>query len=249
MVVRSGNESIVRFEREGIRGYFIGAWVLFFLAVATLAIGLDEAADYSRWGHRILAFALSKYVWAGVGGAWAALRVYKNGLALSQAFVAVGPDGVRLRLLKDIKSIKYVLRPEQRFEWGDIGKITCDRGSCLFWAGSSLYTLHENSPSPPTVAQLMAEWKGVQLPAQESLEPPGIRAMRLKKAAKLGGIGIALMGTVAAGGWWVFSHAPASYNWPFYKAEFLVLLVFGTLGFSLFLTGITLAVIESNRRL
>jgi hypothetical protein len=38
MVVRSGNESIVRFEREGIRGYFIGAWVLFFLAVATLAI-------------------------------------------------------------------------------------------------------------------------------------------------------------------------------------------------------------------
>ncbi len=243
MIVRSGNESIVRVDRERIRGYRIGGSVVFFLALANLAIGLDEAAGYSRWGNRILAFG--RYAIYMVPAAILSIQVFKVGRVLSQAFVAIGPQGVTLRLLTR-KVYTFVPRPEQRLTWEEIRDLTCDGRVCRFRAGSQVYKLDDdNSPSPPEVAQLMAERMGVQLPAQ-ALAPP---SKRLKQAGILGGIGIAMMGVVAAGGWWLFSHAPASYNWPYYKAEFLALLVLGFVAITLAGTAVILGLMELNHRL
>jgi hypothetical protein len=94
------------------------------------------------------------------------VKVFKPGRVLSQAFVAIGPQGVTLHLLaKDW--ITYVPVPEQRWTWEEIRDITCHGRVCRFRVGSHVYTLNDdNSPSPPEVAQLMAERMGVQLPAQ-----------------------------------------------------------------------------------
>jgi hypothetical protein len=72
---------------------------------------------------------------------------------------------------------------------------------------------------------------------------------RATQAVILFGIGGALITVVAAGGWYLYSHAPGSYDWPYYKAEFLAILVFGTLGITLLGTGITLGLMELNHRL
>jgi hypothetical protein len=244
MVARSGNESIVRYDRERIRGYRIGGSVLFFMAVILLVLALDEAAGQSQWGHRIIVFA--SYAWYAVPGAFIALKTYQAGRAFSQAFVAIGPDGVRLHLVRK-KGLTCVLLPEQRFQWEQIGDITYNGGFCQFRAGSHLYTLGDNnSPSPPTVAQLMAERKGVQLPAQELLVPPGKRPMpRLSQAAIMSGISLPLIGVVVAGGLWMYRHDKGVY----YAAEFGALALIGLLGGILFLTAIILVLIEMNHRL
>jgi hypothetical protein len=176
--------------------------------------------------------------------------VFKVGRVLSQAFVAIGPKGVTLHLLAK-KGFTYVPLPKQRWTWEEIRDITCDGRVCRFRVGSHVCTLDDdNSPSPPEVAQLMAERMGVQLPAHELLVPPGKRPMpRMKQAAILGGIGIPLIGVVAAGGWWLYSNAPASYDWPYYTVEFLALFVLGLCGFTLSITAIILALTELNHRL
>jgi hypothetical protein len=250
MVVRSGNESIVRYDRERIRGYRIGGSLVFLAVVVILVLGWDEAAGRSGWGHRIIVFAVS--AWYAVPAAFIALKAYKAGWAFSQGFVAIGPDGVRLHLLRK-EGFNLVPLPEQRFKWDEIDDITCYGGSCRFRAGSHVHTLSDdNSPSPPMVAQLMAERKGVQLPAQVLLVPPGKRPMpRLTQAAIMGGISLPLMGVVVAGGFWIYSHAKG----PYYVAGFgdltliVVLGLIGMLGATLFLTAIILILIEMNHRL
>jgi hypothetical protein len=248
MVVRSGSESIVGYDRERIRGYRIGGLVVLSLALANLAIGVDEAAGYSRWWDRIL--ALVPYAIYMAPAVFIGLKCYKAGRVLSQAFVAVGPQGVRLHLLAK-KGFTYVPLPEQNLKWEEIRDISFDGRFCRFRVGGHLYTLNDhNSPSPLTVAQLMADRMGVQLPAQALLLASGKRPMpRLKQAAMAGGVGLALIGVVVAEGWRLYSHAPASYDWPYYKAEFLTLVVLGLLGFISFFTAITLALVELNHRL
>ncbi|HEX4809571.1 MAG TPA: hypothetical protein VH325_11615 [Bryobacteraceae bacterium] len=244
MVVRSGDESIVRYDRERVRGYYIGGSVLSLMAVMIVVLSLDDAAGQSGWGHRIIVFASS--AWYAVIGAFLALKVYKAGRAFSQAFVAIRPDGVRLHLLRK-KGLTCVLLPEQRFKWEDIGDITCNGGSCRFRVGGHVHTLsNDNSPSPPTVAQLMAERKGVKLPVQESLVPPRKTPMpRLTQAAIMGGISLPMMGIVVAGGLWMYRHD----HGPYYEAEFGALALIGLVGGILFLIAITLTVVEMNHRL
>jgi len=51
MVVISGDESIVRFDRARIRGYYIFGSVMFFLALVAVALAVDQAVDDSRIAH------------------------------------------------------------------------------------------------------------------------------------------------------------------------------------------------------
>ena len=79
-----------------------------------------------------------------------------------QAYVAAGPGGVRFCLL-DKNGLVWTPLPEQRFSWEQISGISYDRSRrvCRFRAGNQDYTLSDfNSPSPPTVANLLLEWKG-----------------------------------------------------------------------------------------
>jgi len=205
-----------------------------------MALGLDEAAGESGWGRRML--TLAWYGWYAVPSTFLAWNRYKAGRVLSQAFVAIGPDGVRLRRRK---GVMYLL-PEQRFKWEEIGDIACNGAVCRFRAGGHLYTLEDaNSPSPRTVAQLMAEWKGVGLPDRESTAAPGKRGMpRLTQAAILGGISLVLISIVVAGGLWLYRHTAG----PYYEAEFGALGLIGLAGGVLFFTAGTLVFIEINHR-
>ncbi len=75
MVVTSGNETIVRFDRERIRGYHISASVLFFFAAVVVVFGLDQAAGYSLWRNKLAALADNAYYF--VPGAFVALKLYQ----------------------------------------------------------------------------------------------------------------------------------------------------------------------------
>ncbi|HTX34977.1 MAG TPA: hypothetical protein VME43_08145 [Bryobacteraceae bacterium] len=246
MVVKSGDESIVRFDRERGRGYAIGAWVLLLIALGNMAVGLDDARAYHRWKNRILAWALSSSVWFGAPAAWAAWKAFQSSRVLSQAFVAIGPDGVKLHLVKwSVAKIQYLPLPEQRFTWEEIQQVHWVGDSCNYWVRGQPYTLtDENSPSPRTVAQLMAERKRVpnEVPA---LAPSGKKSTRQAQAVKLGASGIALAGGVAAGGFWLYGRVGA----PYYTAGFFILLLMGALSFTLFFTAVFLAVVELNHRL
>ena len=176
----------------------------------------------------------------------------------SRSFVAIGPEGVRLELLKFTagdpvglvkRYARWTPQQEQRFKWEEIGDITydSDKGVCRFRARNYIYELTDNnSPSPRTVAKLMAERLGVQLAAQELLVPPGERPMpRLTQAAIMGGISLPLMGAVAVGEVWINSQAEG----PYFDAEFGALTVLGLLGITLFISAIALVVIEVTHRL
>jgi drug/metabolite transporter (DMT)-like permease len=234
---------MVRFDRERSRGYCIGGCVLFFIGLTILAIGLDEASGGFYLGYRPSPAFIVRDLIGGVLAACIGVAGYKSGTAFSRAFVVIGPDGVRLRLVK--KDFPFKLLPEQRFKWEEIGQIACGRGICNFRAGSQGYELNGfNSPSPTTVAQLMAERKGVQLSAQELLVPSGPKMPSLTKSAKMGGIGLALIGAVAAGGFWLYRHQ----NGPYYASEFLALAVLGFLGFFLVGLAIVFFIMELNHR-
>jgi hypothetical protein len=206
---------------------------LFFIGLAVLAIALDEVSGGAYMGYRFLPISIAIEIMIGVVGAYFGLEGYKSGTAFSRAFVVIGPDGLRLQLVT--KGFPFKLLPEQRFKWEEIGHIACGRGICGFRAGSQVYELNGfNSPSPTTVAQLMAERKDVQLSAQELLIPLGPKLPSLTKSAKMGGIGLALIGAVAAGGFWLYRHQ----NGPHYVAEFITLFVLGFLG--LFFVGMAI---------
>jgi hypothetical protein len=202
MVVKSGNESIVLYNRGFTVTLRVLGWVLSFLALVLFGGAL-----------------LGQIPWVmplcfGVLAAFTAGLLLMYAREFSRGFVAFGPEGVRLGLLKFNAGDPYgfVRRyatwtplPEQRYKWEEIGNITydSDKGACRFRARNNTYELTDNnSPSPRTVARLMAERKGVQLPDQESLAPPGERPMpRMKQAKIYFGIGLSAFGGFAAGVW------------------------------------------------
>lgn len=244
MVERSGNETIVRFDRERIRGYRIGGLVVFFIALTLLAIGLDEATGGSHLGYTANPVSIIRALILSAIAAYIGVKGYKSGTAFSHAFVAIAPEGVRLQLLT--KVFPFQLLPEKRFRWDEIGDIACNKGLCRFRAGGRVYELSNyNSPSPTTVAQLMAESKGVHLPAQALVAPPGPKMPSLTQTAIMGGAGLALIGAVAAGGLWLYRHQ----NTPHYVPEFLALAVVGFFGLFLAGTAIVFFLIELNHRL
>jgi hypothetical protein len=252
MVLISGDENIVRFDRARIRGYYIFGSVMLFLALVAVALAVDQAVDDSRIAHTdrtnitVLLLVLVQYsAICIVPLMYLGLKAYQAGRAFSQGFVAIGPEEVRLRLV--IKRwLDCVVVPEQRFKWEVIEDLTCKGKVCRFRAGSRVYTLSEEcSPSPPTVAQLMATTMRVQLPSHELPLPPGKKATtRLTQAAISGGISLVLIGVFVSGGFWVYGRVGG----PYYALEFFSLVVLGTLALIFFGTAIVLLVLEVNHR-
>lgn len=245
--MRSGNESIVRYNRGFILILYVVGWLLIVLAVVFLGAALRGATGWVA------------PIGVGLPSVFTARILFSMARRFSRSFVAIGPEGVRLVLLKFTagnrvggfvtRYARWTLRQEQRFKWEEIGDITydSDKGVCRFRARNNIYELTDNdAPSPRTVAKLMAERNGVQLPAQELLVPPGKRPMpRLTQAAIMGGISLPLMGAVAAGALWMHSHAEG----PYFEAEVGALTLLGVLGITLLLTAIALVSIEVTHRL
>jgi hypothetical protein len=236
MVVRSGNESIVRYNRGFTLTLQVVGWVLILLAVGDLWGALLGKVD---WSSSLFFWVASVYV------VW---RVFSLTGPFSRSFVAIGPEGIRLGLMKRTGSKRSTL-PEQHFKWEEIEHIAydSDKGVCRFRARNYSYELTDNnSPSPRTVAKLMAERMGVQLPAQELLVPPGKRPVpRLTQAAIMGGISLLLTGAAVAGALWMRSQADG----PFTAAEGGTLIVLGLLGIILFVSAIVLVIVEVTHRL
>src|ERR1700733_2838867 len=121
MVVISGDESIVRFDRARIRGYYIFGSVMFFLALVAVALAVDQAVDDSRIAHTdstnitvLLLVLVQYYAICIVPLLYLALKAYQAGRAFSQGFVAIGPKEVRLHLVIK-KWLNCVVVPEQCF--------------------------------------------------------------------------------------------------------------------------------------
>jgi hypothetical protein len=247
MVVRSGNESIVRYNRGFILTLHVVGWLLILLAVVSLGAVPFQA---TTWVASLC---------VGVPSAFTARILFSMARRFSRSFVAIGPEGVRLELLKFTEGkrvagfvtryARWTVLQGQSFKWEEIGDITydSDKGVCRFRARNTMYELTDNdAPSPRTVAKLMAERKGVKLPTQELPVRPRDRLMpRLTQAAIMGGISLPLMGTVAAGAFWMHSHAEG----PYFEAEVGALTVLAVLGITLFVTAIALVLIEVTHRL
>jgi hypothetical protein len=143
MIVRSGDRSIVRYSRWFILGLYAVGSALILDAAFFLLLGVYAA-------H-----------WFAVPAALLAPKLYSLARVFSRGFVAIGPEGVRLGLLKNC-GLTWVALREQSFPWEEIGDITYDAAHrvCRFQAGNSRYALtYDNSPSPKTVAKLLAERK------------------------------------------------------------------------------------------
>jgi hypothetical protein len=235
MVVRSGDESIVRYNRGFTLTLHVAGWALILLAAADLG---GAFLGKVNWSSSLFFWVASVYV------VW---RVFSIARPFSRCFVAIGPEGVRLGLMKRTGSKRSPL-PEQRLKWEEIGGLTydSDKGVCRFRARNSTYELtDDNSPSPRTVAKLMAERMGVELPVQELLVPPGKRPVpRLTQAAIMGGISILLLGAAVAGALWMRRQADG----PFTDVEGVALIVLGLLGMVLFLSAIVLVIVEVTHR-
>jgi hypothetical protein len=235
MVVRSGNESIVRYNRGFTLTLQVVGWVLILLAAVDLWGALWGKVD---WTSSLFFWMVSVYV------VW---RVFSIARLFSRSFVAVGPEGVRLGLMKSSGSKRSTL-PEQHFKWEEIADISydSDKGVCRFRARNYTYELtDDNSPSPRTVAKLMGQRMGVQLRAQELLVLPGKRPVpRLTQAAIMGGISLLLMGAAVAGGLWMRSQADGPYT----DAQGGALIVLGLLGIILFVSTIVLVIVEVTHR-
>lgn len=92
-------------------------------------------------------------------GIWIIARRY------SQTYVKIGPEGVRLCVLKQ-RGLMWTLLPERSFAWDDVFEIACNKYQrfAKFNAGGESFTLNDfDSPSPPEVAELMAKRKGEPL--------------------------------------------------------------------------------------
>jgi hypothetical protein len=253
-------ETVVRFGRDRIRGYYIFGALLLLIVVLNLAVGFwIEAGPSER--HRstidILMAVLRQprqgYVRRGAFFAvtmglalFAAVKLFQAARASSRAFVAIGSEGVTLHLMRKTGPSSYALLPEQRFAWDAIHTVTYTEGYCRFVVDGVAYLLDADiCPSPGTVARLMAERKGTPLSAETVRPPSGKQSLpRLTQAAIAGGIGLGLSGAVALGAWWVSHHVGG----PFYVAEFLSLVLFGVVALTLFSTGMVLALIELNHR-
>ncbi len=132
MIVRSGNETVVRYNRGFILGLQVVGWVLILFAVAALGGALSGEV----WWPGAVFF--------GVPSAYVVWRLFSMARSFSRSFVAIGPEGARLGLLKRTEGkAKWSLLREQRFKWEEIGHITydSDKGVCRFRARDYTYEL------------------------------------------------------------------------------------------------------------
>ena len=238
--MKSGNESIVRYNR----GFTVTLRVLGWFLILGAAIFL--------WGVIFEGISWSGPLYLGGLSVFTACYLFVTVRPFSRSFVAVGPEGIRLGLMKfhpgdPVSMVQryaiWTLLPEQRLKWEEIGNITydSDKGVCRFRARNYNYELTDNnSPSPRTVAKLMAERKGVQLLDQEALVPPAERPMPRRKQAKIMvGIGVPTLGAFAAGVWWANSQAGEISS-----AAVGILTTLALVGISLIISAIILVVQE-----
>jgi hypothetical protein len=133
-------ETVVRFGRDRIRGYYIGAALLLLIVVLNLAVGFWIEAGPSQRHRSTIDIVLAVlrqpregYVRRGAFFAvtmglalFAAVKLFQAARVFSRAFVAVGPDSVTLRVVRKQGQgpSAYTLLPEQRFAWNAIHTIT-----------------------------------------------------------------------------------------------------------------------------
>lgn len=269
MVEESGGEKIVRMDREQIRLYYIIGWGMILISAIYACAGLSgwlfdaPGPLWSGWRGRLGALLIPLILTI------LAVKLFRTAQRCSQVFVAIGPDGVRLRLMQakfDFSKpltttpnyqVLFIpvpkLLPEERFSWDEIGGIKKEEdGTCIFHARDRLYKLKDgNCPPPFVVAQLLAEGMGIQLPLTPAERKASLKKPmpRLKQAAILGGIGLILLVPPVAGAGWVFVYDHELSHFEEYVGAFIALLAIGVLGGTLFLTAILVLLMELNHRL
>ena len=83
----------------------------------------------------------------------------------SQIYVKLGPEGVRLRQLRQ-RGLMWKLLPERSFAWDEISEIasnTVEKYASFNADGESILLNPWDSPAPAQIAELMAKRKGVHL--------------------------------------------------------------------------------------
>jgi hypothetical protein len=168
-VVKSGGETIVRYSRGLIGVYYALVAATGIISVLCLMAALGMAVETGPWTHKL--WSVVSWIGGAVSFALMTIQLYTMGRTYARTYVAIGPEGVRIHLPKS-DGILLAIGNELRFKWSEIANITYEHNLrkrvCRFTAGDYIYTLTQsNCPSPDTVAQLLAEKKGVPL------TPPG----------------------------------------------------------------------------
>jgi hypothetical protein len=166
-VVISGDEAIVRYSRGLVGTYYALAGASGIIAVLCLMVALGRAVETGPWANKL--WPVVSWMAGALSFAMMAIQVYSMARTYGRTQVAVGPSGLRMQLPGadgDLLSIGQ----ERRFQWSEIADITYEHNLrkkiCRFTAGEYIFTLTQNNcPFPETVAQLMAEKKGVALKA------------------------------------------------------------------------------------
>jgi hypothetical protein len=136
------------------------------VALLFLMEAIAQAADARPWRDKIIGVA-SSVAGALAFGAMTA-PMYATARSLGQRLVAIGPEGLRLKLPGNL----WTQGLERRFEWQEISNISCEldgrKPVCKFQADEHIFTLtRSNSPSPEIVARLLAEGKrGTSTPSK-----------------------------------------------------------------------------------
>jgi hypothetical protein len=156
-VVTSGNETIVRYGRGLIGAYYGLMAAAGVICVLSLLAGLGAAVTNGSWKDK--GWTVFSWIFGALAFALMAAQLYTMGRAYARTYVAIGPDGIRLKLARS---------GEWQFKWDEISDIEYEgnlkKRVCKFQAGEYLYTLDQNNcPSPGIVAKLLVERKGVAL--------------------------------------------------------------------------------------
>ena len=165
-VVESGGETIVRYSRGLIGMYYALVAASGIISALCLLAALGTAIEAGR-GTQL--WTVGSWIAGAVSFALMAIQLYTMGRAYARTYVAVGPEGVRIHLPTS-GGAPLAIGNELRFQWSEIDGITYEhklrKRVCRFTASDYIYTLTQNNcPSPGTVAELLAEKKGVPLTA------------------------------------------------------------------------------------
>jgi hypothetical protein len=161
-VVTTGNETIVRYSAWLIGLYYVLAGASVIIAVLSVLVAVGVGVGDGGW--RSKAGALVSWGLGAPSFAFMGIQMYTMGRAYASTWVAIGSDGVRLKLPRGDGDL-LAIGAERRFRWDEIAGITIEKTKrmkvCRFSAGEYSYTLTRNNcPSFELVANLLVERKG-----------------------------------------------------------------------------------------
>ena len=150
-------ETVVRY-RTRVGCYYVAAVMIGLFGVILLFATLGYAVEAKGWkkdfGAGLACFGSALFA------EFIAWRLVWKARVYSRALVAVGPGGVRMRLVNLDGTVEWG-DDEVRFAWDDIGGVGVDYEGCRFTAVGHTYMLSpRNCPSPGTVARLLQDRKG-----------------------------------------------------------------------------------------